>query len=131
MANPCQGELSSLAPTINGCPADTELLLFCNVAGQTGGYAFRTWATVKGCLITQLFGGGSLTFTGDMLNGSNIYTNASLPPLILLYYNGLGRFLIYGTEWKYVNNTNTSAGIQVLIPSSFTSADYFTAVANP
>lgn len=127
----CQGELSSLAPIIGGCPADGELLLFCNVAGQTGGYAFRTWATVKGCIVSQLFGGGSLTFTGDMLNGSNIYTNASLPPLILLYYNGIGRFLTYGTEWKYVNNTDTTSGIQILIGGSFTSADYFTAVANP
>lgn len=50
----CSGELSTLAPTIGGCPADTELLLFCNVAGQQGGYAFRTWGTAKACLLAGL-----------------------------------------------------------------------------
>lgn len=54
MAAACSGELSTLAPTIGGCPADTELLLFCNVAGQQGGYAFRTWGTVKNCLFSNL-----------------------------------------------------------------------------
>lgn len=50
----CSGEFSTLAPTIGGCPADTELLFFCNVAGQQGGYAFRPWGTVKACLLTGL-----------------------------------------------------------------------------
>ena len=53
MPGACSGELSTLAPTISGCPADTELLLFCNVAAQQGGYAFRTWGTVRQCLISS------------------------------------------------------------------------------
>lgn len=72
----CSGELSTLAPTIGGCPADTELLLFVNVAGQQGGYAFRTWGTVKTCLLTGLRV-GFLQFTvgqpGSPMNvGDNI-----------------------------------------------------------
>lgn len=54
MAAACSGELSTLAPTIGGCPGDNELLLFCNVAGQQGGYAFRTWKTVRQCLLGNL-----------------------------------------------------------------------------
>lgn len=127
----CQGELSSLAPVIGGCPADGEYLLFCNVAGQTGGYAFRTWATVFACIQSKFFGDGGLTITGDQLNGSNQYFNTDMPLDILIFYNGLGRFLIYGTEWKYINNTDTSGGIQILIVSIFGPSDYFTILANP
>jgi hypothetical protein len=53
MAGPCSGELSTLAPTINTCPADTDLLLFVNVSGQPGGYAFRPWSKVRQCLLAQ------------------------------------------------------------------------------
>lgn len=60
MAAACSGELSTLAPTINTCPADTDLLLFVNVSGQQGGYAFRPWSVVKQCLLTQALGFGFL-----------------------------------------------------------------------
>lgn len=46
----CTNELSNLAPTITSCPGSNELILFCNVNGQQGGYAFRSWATVRACL---------------------------------------------------------------------------------
>ena|ERR1700761_1251196 len=46
----CPNELSNLAPVISSCPGSNELLLFCNVSGQQGGYAFRSWATVRACL---------------------------------------------------------------------------------
>lgn len=62
MAEACSGELSTLAPTINTCPSDTDLILFVNVAGQQGGYAFRPWSVVKQCLLSQ-----GLTFEYEQL----------------------------------------------------------------
>ena len=51
----CTGELSSLPiPVITTCPTDNELLLFTNVIGVTGGYAFRSWRTVRQCLLSKL-----------------------------------------------------------------------------
>src|SRR5580700_2012505 len=49
----CSAELVNLVPTINTCPSDNDLILFCNVAGQTGGYAFRAWSTIRQCLLQQ------------------------------------------------------------------------------
>lgn len=51
----CLIPIDQLAPLSN-CPADTELILFFNVAGQPTLTAVRTWAQIKSCL----GGGGSL-----------------------------------------------------------------------
>ncbi len=69
----CKTEISTLSVLIN-CPADTEQLLFFNVAGQSTGMALRTWATIKACLLSgiawdriqfQIGTLGSLMVVGD------------------------------------------------------------------
>lgn len=50
----CTNELSNLAPIITSCPGSNELVLFCNVNGQPGGYAFRSWSTLLGCLSASI-----------------------------------------------------------------------------
>jgi hypothetical protein len=49
----CTNELYNLIPTVNTCPADTELVLFMNTLGVTGGYAARPWSLVRQCLLSQ------------------------------------------------------------------------------
>jgi hypothetical protein len=135
MAAPCQGEFSTLAPLASGCPADNEQILFINVAGQTGGYAFRTWGSVKQCLYNQLFSNGIIMFTGADLNGSNKYIPPSGNPLsgfnLIVYYQGQG-FLTYNSASpSYPNSTwapdivGGVSGVQILIPGTYTSADLF------
>lgn len=138
MAAPCQIEISTGLPILSSCPGNNEYILFANAVGGldanggfTVGYAIRTWATLFACIQAKLFGEGAITITGDQLNGSNQYFNSNMPPLALVFYNGLGRFLVYGTEWKYINNTDTTGGVQILIPSTFGSSDYFTIIPNP
>lgn len=134
----CEIEISTGLPVLNTCPGNNELILFANAVGGldssgnfTVGYAVRTYAKVLSCIQASFFGEGSITITGDQLDGSNIYTDPNLPLNVIIFYNGVGRFLISGTEWKYVNNVDTSSGIQILIPSTFGPTDYFTILADP
>jgi hypothetical protein len=134
----CSIEISTGLPILTSCPGNNEYMLFANAVGGldvnggfTVGYAIRTWATIFGCIQTRLFGEGGLTILGTDLDINNEYFNTDMPTDILIFYNGLGRFLIYGSEWKYINNTDTSNGIKILIASTFGASDYFTILANP
>lgn len=134
----CEIEISTGLPILTSCPGNNEYVLFANAVGGldvnggfTVGYAIRTWATIFACIQSKLFGEGGITINGTQLDGSNIYTDSNMPPLVIIFYNGIGRFLLYGTEWKYVNNVDTSGGIQILIPGIFGASDFFTILPNP
>ena len=75
---PCTIELNDTTkiPILTGCPADSEHLLFIGSiegAGQ-GGYAVRTWATVKSCILSSfsfhtfetIVGVDGILFSGDI-----------------------------------------------------------------
>lgn len=49
----CKIEINGL-PVLEACPADSELMLFFNVSGESNGMALRTWATVKECIINSI-----------------------------------------------------------------------------
>ena len=136
----CDQEIDGL-PILTGCPADTEYFL---VMGATGGkgaglYALRSWLTLKNCLLTQLFGDGIETINGSQLNGSNQYLNSDLINQLVIFYNGLNRFLLHdnndetypASEWAYVKSGTDVVGVEILIPATFTSADIFTIFPNP
>jgi len=67
----CGGELSTLAPVITSCPGPNELVLFCNVAGQTGGYAFRSWQTLINCLQPSILAALSFEFLDFVIGQIN------------------------------------------------------------
>lgn len=114
------------------CPADTEQLLFFNVIGQSSGMALRSWSVVKNCLITSLFGDGIETINGTQLGGDNKYFNSDLVNNLVIFYNGINRFLIYSTEWEYIlNGDNNVIGIQILIDATFGVDDIFLIFPNP
>lgn len=134
----CEIEISTGLPILTTCPGANELILFANAVGGldansnlTTGYAVRRYSTVLACIQSSFFGEGSITITGDQLTGPNEYIDSNLPLNVIIFYNGVGRFLITGSEWKYINNVDTSAGIQILIPSTFGPSDYFTILADP
>lgn len=60
----CSGELSNgqNIPTLSNCPAPNELLLFIGAAGAYGGYAFRSWQTLIGCLQPAILAALSFEF---------------------------------------------------------------------
>lgn len=136
----CSGELTTLAPLASGCPADNEQILFVNVPGVTGGYAFRTWQSIKQCLWQQILGSGAILFTGAQLNGSNQFIPGGSNPWagynLLVYYQGYG-FLTYNPAAPtYPNSTYAPvtvggiAGVQILIPGSFGANDLFLVIPN-
>jgi hypothetical protein len=59
----CTNELYNLIPTVATCPANTELVLFMNTPGVTGGYAARPWSLVRQCLLSQGLNFVPLQFT--------------------------------------------------------------------
>lgn len=121
---------NTFVEVLNTCPADTEQILFFNAATETG-MALREWGKVKSCLISSIFGVGVITITGDDLDADNIYLNSGLIDNLLIFYNGLGRYLNDG-EWQYeVNGGGSVVGIQILIDAQFTSADIFLIIPNP
>ncbi len=134
----CSIEISTGLPILTSCPGNNEYVLFANAVGGldanggfTVGYGIRTWATIFACIQSKFFGEGGITILGTQLDGSNIYTDPNLPLDVIIFYNGIGRFLIIGTEWKYVNNVDTGSGIQILIPGTFGASDFFTILPNP
>lgn len=117
---------------LSTCPADSEQVLFFNVSGQETGMALRSWTTVKNCLIQSVFGVGIQTINGTQLDGENIYLNSDLINSLVVFYNGINRFLIYGTEWEYVlNSDNNVVGIKILINATFGVDDIFLIFPNP
>jgi hypothetical protein len=136
----CDQEINGL-PILTGCPADTEYFLVMGATGGAGAglYALRSWLTLKNCILAQLFGDGIETINGSQLDGSNQYMNSDLIDQLLVFYNGVNRFLIHddsdetypASEWKYLKSGTDVIGIQILIPAVFTSADIFTIFPNP
>lgn len=133
----CGKELVTL-PLLSGCPADSEWFLVGNATGGYGTYKYarRTWADIKECLLSGLvadfFGPGILTITGAQLDSERIYLNSDLINDLVVFYNGINRFLIRTTEWDYVLNVdNDVVGIQILIAATFTSEDVFLIFPNP
>ncbi len=130
----CDQEINGL-PVLTGCPADTEYFLVIGASGGagTGLYGLRSWLSLVNCLNTKQFGVGILTINGSQLV-ANQYLNSSMINKLLIFYNGINRFLLHDnsnetyptSEWKYV-----SGGIEILIPATFTSADIFTIFPNP
>lgn len=128
----CTIDLSQL-PSLAGCPADNEWFLVGNATGgldvngnYTVGYGRRTYSALVNCIVGKIFGVGTEVITGAQLNGSNQYINAGMIGSLDVFYNGLNRFLLRGSEWDYVTN-----GISILLPGSYTSADYFVIIPNP
>lgn len=143
----CSIDFSAL-PILTGCPGDGELFLVGNAiggldanGGQTVGYARRGWLSIKECVWSSIEGSGLLMFTGDQLNGSNQYFPVSGNPWLgfnlIVYYQGQG-FLVYNSSapswpssgWKPVTSGGGIAGIEILIPGSFTIADIFLVIPN-
>jgi hypothetical protein len=131
----CKIEISdsSEVPLKTGCPADDEQLLFFNVADTKNGVALRTWATVKACLLNTFFGGfGIKIITGEDLDVDNKYFSSDFSQKLVVFYNGVNRFLLRGTEWDYIlNGSGEVIGIQILITATFTSDDVFFIFPNP
>lgn len=111
----CKIEISTL-PSLTSCPEDTEQLLFFKVPGQPQAMATRAWSTIVQCLLQRIFGTGALDVLGTSFDGSGKYFNSDLINSLLVFHNGIARFLILGTEWAYLfdvyGNVN---GIQVLV----------------
>lgn len=118
----CTIDFSQL-PLLAGCPGVNELFIVGNAVGgidangnHTVGFGVRKWSDIIKCI----FGAGILTITGDELDGSMQYINPNMLTSLVVYYNGVSRYLVEGTEWDYVTN-----GIQILIPGTNTPEDYF------
>lgn len=136
----CDQEISGV-PILTGCPADTEYFLVMGASGGlgAGGYGRRSWLDIKNCLLDQIFGPGILTINGTQLDGSNQYLNSDLIDQLLVFYNGINRFLLHDngnetyptSEWKYVKSGSSVVGIQILIPATFGASDIFTIFPNP
>jgi len=123
----------SQLPILTGCPGDGELFMVGNAVGGldanggfTTGYARRSWASIRQCLATKFFGDGIKTITGLQLDGSNRFIDANMSTSLVVFYNGVSRYLVRGSEWDYVAN-----GIQILIPGTFGSQDFFIIFPNP
>lgn len=116
---------------VSGCPADTEQLLFINTGSSTG-MSLRTWGAVKNCLLASTFGTGILTINGTQLDSEGIYLNSDLINDLVIFYNGISRFLNHGTEWGYeLNVDNQVVGIQILGGGVYTVDDVFLIFPNP
>ena len=136
----CDQEIAEL-PILTGCPADTEYFLVMGAIGGLGigGYAKRSWLSIKNCLLDQIFGPGILTIDGTQLDVSNQYLNSDLINQLVVFYNGINRFLLHDnnnetyptSEWKYLKSGSDVVGIQILIPATFGSVDVFTIFPNP
>lgn len=136
----CGKELVTL-PLLSGCPADSEWFIVGNATGGFGTYKYarRTWGDIKECLestiITRLFGIGILTINGTQLT-DGIYLNSDLINDLVVFYNGINRFLIRTVEWDYVIlNDNVVGdnvvGVQILIGANWTAEDVFLIFPNP
>lgn len=129
----CSKEIGTL-PLLTGCPADDEWFFVGNAVGgfSTYGYGRRAYSEIRNCLASYFFGVGIKTITGAQLDSENIYLNSDLVNNLVVFYNGINRFLLYGTEWEYVlNGDNNVVGIQILIAATFTSEDVFLIFPNP
>jgi len=80
--NSCSTEYTSL-PVLDGCPADSELILVSGAMGGVGNgkYALRSWGSLKACiggsippLIGTVDGGGS----DDPVSGNTPFQNNKL-----------------------------------------------------
>lgn len=124
----CAIDFSQL-PVLTGCPGVNEYFIVGNAVGgldangnHTVGFGVRKWGDLLKCL----FGDGINTITGDDLDGSNQYIDPNMSTKLVVYYNGVSRYLVENTEWEYVAN-----GIKILIPATFGSQDYFIIFPNP
>lgn len=129
----CSKEIGTL-PLLTGCPADNEWFFVGNaVSGfSTYGYGRRTYSDIRNCLATYFFGTGIKTIDGSQLDSENTYYNSDLINNLVVFYNGLNRFLLYSTEWEYVLNVdNNVIGVQILLDVTFTSEDVFLIFPNP
>lgn len=137
----CGQEISGL-PVLTGCPGDAEYVFMVGASGGAGagGYALRSWLSLKNCLLDQIFGTGILPIDGSQLDGSNQYMNSDLINQLVIFYNGINRFLLHdnddetypASEWKYLKDVDGNVnGLQILIPGTYTDADIFTIFPNP
>lgn len=127
----CTIDFSQL-PLLTGCPGPNEYFIVGNAVrglnanGDTGistiGFGVRKWNDLVKCL----FGPGIQTFTGDVLDGSNQYINPNLVQKLVVFYNGVSRYLIENYEWQKIPN-----GIKITIDQVFGPNDYFIIFPNP
>lgn len=127
----CEIDFSQL-PVLSGCPGPNEYFIVGNAVGGinangnhgvgTIGFGVRKWSDLIRCL----FGNGINTITGDQLDGDRQYINPNLSDSLVVYYNGVSRYLVEGEEWGYVSN-----GIIILIQTEFGPNDFFIIFPNP
>lgn len=124
------------APIATGCPPDDEYFIMQGSSGTVR----RSWLSIKNCLLDELLGVGILIINGSQLDGSNQYLNTDLINQLVVFYNGINRFLLHDnnnetyptSEWKYLKDGGGNVvGIQILIPATFTSNDIFIIFPNP
>lgn len=129
MSNTCTKSYGNAANTVTSCPSDSERVLFVDDAGLC---VFRAWSTLRNCLANTFFGSGSIYITGEDLDSEGIYLNSSLPNELLLFYNGLPKFMIPNTEWiRLENGDGEVVGIQILTGIAYTSDDVFVIIPSP
>lgn len=129
MSSTCTKSYGNAAPTVTTCPSDTDRVLFVDDAGLC---VFRAWSTLRNCLATDFFGSGAIYITGEDLDSEGVYLNSSLPNDLLLFYNGLPKFMIPSTEWvTAVNGDGDVVGIKILTGVAYTSDDVFVIIPSP
>lgn len=129
----CKVEIGDL-PLLTGCPGANEWYLVGNAVGGLGKdkYARRLVSDLINCINSGIFGIGILTITGAQLDSENTYYNSDLINDLVVFYNGMNRFLLYSTEWEYVLNVdNNVIGVKILLDVTFTSEDVFLIFPNP
>jgi len=131
--NNCKTELSDL-PLLTSCPGIGEWYLVGNAVGGYGKYKYarRSVTDLINCIKGNIFGAGILTITGDQLDSENKYYNSDLINDLVVFYNGVNRYLISATEWKYILNVdNNVIGVEIVFDGIFTSEDIFLIFPNP
>lgn len=116
-------------PLVASCPADTEQVLFFNVAGQPTGMALRSWARVKCCAIQQIFGTGVITFTGADLDSEGRYYNSSLINNLLVFAENIPNFINRDSQWDYILDDGNVIGVEIKI--GYLDDDIFIIFPNP
>jgi len=83
-------------------------------------------------IISNLFGGGIKIITGLQMDSLNTYMNSDLAQKLVVFYNGINRFLLPGTEWIYMTNLDGDVtGIRIVGGGPYTVNDVFVIFPNP
>lgn len=82
---PCTNPYQDSALPVDSCPADTDLLMFSQADGTQ---VFRTWGTVRSCLLTQIKAGFLEIVVGVTRdNDGNIMMDDTATSLTILQAN--------------------------------------------